>query len=226
MESIKMKGKTVEEAVNSALEVLKLGRDQAEVKVLSEGKEGLLGVFGGEEAEVEVSLKESPGEKGKRLLQEILDKIGLLTIVSLVKEGEEEVYLEIKGEDMGRIIGKEGATLEALGYLVGMMITRSFDRRIRAIVEAGDYRKRKTERLEKVAEEAIIEVERTGKEVVLPPMPAADRREVHIAVKESGKATSFSRGERAERHIVVAPMTEGEDIIEEGEKTELPRGNE
>lgn len=218
-----MKGRTVDAAVNAALEVLGRKKEEVEVRVLSEGKERVLGVFGGEEAEVEVQTKETAGERGRGHLQETLDKMGFMTLVSLTKEEEETVYLEIKGEDMGRIIGKEGATLDALQYLIGMMLTRAYDRRIRVVADAGGYRKRRTRRLERVAEEAAGEVESTGREVGLSPMPAADRREIHLALQGNPKVTSFSRGERGERHVVIAPKGAAEEILEEGEKAEHPR---
>ena len=223
MKKVKMKGKTVDAAVNAALEVLGRKKEEVEVRVLSEGKEGVLGVFGGEEAEVEVQTKETVGEKGRELLQETLDKMGFMTLVSLAKEEEETVYLDIKGEDMGRIIGKEGTTLDALQYLIGMMLTREHDRRIRVVADAGGYRKRRARRLERVAEEAAVEVERTGREVALSPMPAADRRAIHLALKGNPKVTSFSLGERGERHIVVSPKGAAEEAVEEGEKAEHPR---
>ena len=73
MSSVKMKGRTVEEATEAALQVLSARRDEVDVKVLKEGKGAVLGIFGGEEAEVEVSLSIESAEKGRRVLQEILD---------------------------------------------------------------------------------------------------------------------------------------------------------
>ena len=71
MDSIKMKGRTVEEAKKAALEVLKVKEEDVSVRVINEGKAGMLGVFGGEDAEVEVTTNAADGEQAKHYLQEI-----------------------------------------------------------------------------------------------------------------------------------------------------------
>lgn len=205
MRTLRMKGKTVEEAIEGALKILGAQREEVEVRVLGEGKPGVLGVFGGEEAEVEVTVKAGVGERARAALQELLDKMGFLTLVNIEGEEEDTVRLDIKGEDMGRIIGKEGATINALGYLLGVMMRREQERRIRVIIDAGEYRKRRERNLQREAQEAAHEVLASGKEVVLPPMSPADRRAIHMALADNPKVLSFSRGERAERHVVIAP---------------------
>lgn len=210
MRDIKMKGRSVEEAVEAALQVLGASKDEVQVKVLKEGKSGVLGVFGGEAAEVEVALKEDSTEKGKRILQDILDKMGFLTIVSVAKKEAERLFLEIKGEDLGRIIGRDGATLDALQTIVSSILSRSTRKRELISIDAAGYRERRAEKLRRIAEEAITEALGKGGEVVLPPMSARDRREVHLTVQEDGRATSYSKGEGAERRVIIAPAKEEE----------------
>lgn len=210
MSKIKMKGKNVEEAVSIALEVLGVGRDDVDVQVISEGKGGMLGMFGGEDAEVEVSLKEELRERGRRLLQEILDKAGFVSIVSAVGEDAERVYLEIKGDDMGRIIGKDGAALEALQTIVSSVLSKAAQKRKYVSIDADGYRKKKEEKMKKTAEEAIGEALAGGREVALPPMSASDRRLIHMAVKEDGRATSISRGEGMSRRVAILPSGNAE----------------
>ena len=205
MREVKMKGRSVEEAVEAALQVLGAAKDEVQVKVLKEGKGGVLGVFGGEEAEVEVTLKEDSTEKGKRILQEILDKTGFLTIVSAAKGEEGRLSLEVKGEDLGRIIGRDGATLDALQTIVSAILSRSTRKRELVSIDAAGYRKRRGEKLRRVAEEAITEALEKGREVVLPPMSARDRREVHLTAQEDGRTISYSKGEGGDRRVVIAP---------------------
>lgn len=210
MSSVKMKGRTVEEATEAALQVLSARRDEVDVKVLKEGKGAVLGIFGGEEAEVEVSLSIESAEKGRRVLQEILDLAGFIALVSVVREEGDYLYLEVKGEDMGRIIGKNGATLTALQILVSSILSRQAQKRCSVLIDAEGYRKRQEERAARIATEAIDEAVSAGKEVTLPPMDAAERRLVHMAVKEDGRATSFSRGEGSDRRIVISTQKEDE----------------
>ena len=203
MKKMQMKGKTVDEAVSAALEVLSGKKEDARVKVLSEGKSGMLGI-GGEEAEVEVVLREGVLADSKQALQDILDKMSFLAMVE-GKEVEGGAELNIKGEDLGRIIGKEGATLRALEILVSRIVGRLYDERIRVNVDAGDYKAKRDSALERLAKDAADEVAKTGQQKVLPQLDARDRRVVHMFLQEKPEVTTFSEGEGKERRLVIAP---------------------
>jgi len=204
MRSVKMKGRTVEDAVEAALQVLGAKKEDVDVKVLSEGGGGLLGI-GAREAEVEVVERGNVQKHAERLLQEILDKMGFVAIAKFTGTQGEYIELEIKGEDMGRIIGREGATINSLQYLLSVMLSKSRGERTRVLVDAEGYRQRRQSNLEKRAEEAAAEVVSSGKELTLEPMPPADRRAIHMALKDHPKVTSFSVGEGEERRIVISP---------------------
>jgi spoIIIJ-associated protein len=204
--SVKMKGKTVDEAVGLALQVLGKGREEVDVKVLSEGESGLLGVFGGKEAEVEVSPRMPVGEQGRAVVQEILDKMGFLTLVSIKAEEGDTVNLEIKGEDMGRIIGRAGSSIDSLQYLSSLILSKKHSKRIRVLVDAEGYREKRQKMINQDADVVAKEVESTGKEKAMPPMSAADRRLIHMHIQETyPDLTSYSRGEGSGRQIVLAP---------------------
>lgn len=206
MRSAKMKGKTVEEATQAALEVLGAKKEDVEVRVISEGGGGILGI-GGKEAEVEVVEVGEMGEHAKDVLQDVLNKMEFLAIANLKERESEYIELEIKGEDMGRIIGKDGATLNALQYLISTILSKKKGERVRVLIDAEGYRKKRQRRIERMAEEIAAEVESSGKEVKLDPMSAADRRAVHIAIKENPNLTSYSEGEGPERRVIIAPKT-------------------
>jgi spoIIIJ-associated protein len=210
MGSINMKGKTTDEAIELALQVLGKTRDEVDVRVISEGEGGVLGVFGAKEAEVEVSPKASMGEAARALVQEILDKMQFLTLVSIKEEAEDTINLEIKGEDMGRIIGRAGATIDSLQYLSSIILSKKSARRIRVLVDAEGYRERRQKVVTDDAQIVAKDVEATGKERALPPMSAADRRLIHIYIQEKFPGlTSYSKGEGANRQVVIAPKTTG-----------------
>ena len=204
MREVKTTGRTVDEAVEAALSILGKKREDVEITVLKEGKEGVLGVFGGEEAEVEVKIKTSLTEETKSILQDILDKMGLITIVSAT-EKEGTIFIDISGDDLGRIIGNEGATLEALQVILSAIVGKAQKGKVRIVVDAGGYKQRRLETAEKIASEAVEKAKRTGKEEVLPPMPASERRAIHLFVKGKEGVSSFSRGEGEERRIVIVP---------------------
>jgi spoIIIJ-associated protein len=204
--SVRMKGKSVDEAVKLALEVLGKTKEDVDIRVINEAEGGVLGVFGGKEAEVEVSPKLPIDEAAKHLTQEILDKMEYITLVSIVKVEEGTVFLDIKGEDMGRIIGKEGATLDALQYLVSVILGRRQLNRVRVIIDAEGYRERRRIQVIEDADRVANDVQKTGKERSLPSMSAADRRLVHIHIQEKYPSlSSYSRGEGIGRQLVISP---------------------
>jgi len=204
--SVNMKGKTVDEAIGLALQVLGKTREEVDVKVISEGESGVLGVFGGKEAEVEVSPKTALGEQAKAVVQEILDKMGFLTLVSIKAEEGDTVHLDIKGEDMGRIIGRAGSSIDSLQYLASIILSKKHSTRVRVLVDAEGYREKRQKMVIQDAEVVAKEVESAGKEKAMPPMSAADRRIIHMYIQESRpNLTSYSRGEGAGRQLVIAP---------------------
>lgn len=205
MKKVIMKGKTVEEAIDAGCEVLGINKGNAEIRVINEGKPAMMGIIGGEEAEVEVMQKMAAGEEAKEILQNILDKMGFLTVAEIDSKDEENVAISVKGEDMGRIIGKEGTMLRALETVVGAMTARAVQRKFRVKIDAGGYREKRVKALERLAAEVAEEVEQTGQEKVLPYMEAADRRSIHMFLAENPKITSYSKGEGKERRMVIAP---------------------
>jgi spoIIIJ-associated protein len=207
MKKINMKGKTVEEAVDSALQVLGLAKEAVDIKIIKEGRGAVLGMFGGEEAEVEVGEKLSIEEQARDCLQEILDKMGFMALVNIVGKEEDRTLLEIKGEDLGRIIGKDGATLNALQTIVSAMVSNAVKGRVWLSIDAEGYRQKRKGAIERLAQEAADDVERLGVEKMLPPMSPADRRTVHMLVKTHPKLASFSVGERDGRRVVITLAT-------------------
>ena len=202
MKTVRMKGKNVDEAVNAAVAVLGIDKEKARVKVINEGKSAMMGIIGGEEAEVEITVAGDIKEEAKEILQNILDKMGLLAIVE-AKEEDGGVTLAVKGEDMGRIIGKEGIMLKSLETVVRAMASRILNEKTRINIDAGDYREKRAKSLERLAAEVIEEVISTGKEKMMPAMSAADRRIVHLYIQSQEKVYSESVGEGRERRLVI-----------------------
>jgi spoIIIJ-associated protein len=205
MKSVKMKGKNVEEATSAAYEVLGVEKGKGKVTVINEGKPAMMGIIGGEEAEVEVAISEGKGQEANETLQKLLDMMGMLAVAEVTEEAEGEISLAIKGEDMGRIIGKDGAMLKALETVVGAMTAKMIGERIRVRVDAGGYREKRVKSLERLAAEIAEEVESTGQEKVLPFMEAADRRAMHLFLADNPKITSYSKGEGKDRRLVIGP---------------------
>lgn len=204
MKRITMKGKSVDEAVEAALQVLGASKENAKVRVLSAGRAGMLGMIGGEQAEVEVIIKESVLDDAKQVLQEILDKMQFLAMVEAKMEGE-RVLLNIKGEDLGRIIGKEGASLHAFEILVSSMLSRIYDEPVRVDVDAADYREKRKAAIERLAKDVVDEVISTGQEKDMRSLDARDRRIVHMFLKDNPSVKTESVGQGRDRRLIISP---------------------
>ncbi|TBH20662.1 protein jag [Thermus thermamylovorans] len=169
-----------------------------------------LGVL--EEAPVEVELKELGKEALTRGPKEVLEEflVGLLLrldpayYVEIRQEGN-LFRVEVKGGDLGRLIGKEGRTLKAVEYLAGVVLAKHFGGEYRVVLDAAGYRKRQEERIRRMAEDAALTVALTGEALHLPPMRPSERRIVHMLLKNHPKVTTESQGEGEARHVVVHP---------------------
>lgn len=131
-----------------------------------------------------------------------------------LKTADDRIYVEILGGDLGRLIGKEGKTLKALEQLVNAVLARHFGHRYRAVLDAAGYRRRRADRAVALALKAAAQAAETGEPVPLPPMTPAERRAVHIALKDHPDVYTESEGEGDARHVVVFP-TGGETSGEE-----------
>jgi spoIIIJ-associated protein len=131
--------------------------------------------------------------------------MGLMAVSEIVESADDNVTLNVKGEDLGQIIGKDGATINSLQIILTTIVSRDFAERKRITVDAGGYRARRIESLEKMAKEVAEEVVSTKTEKVLPPLSASDRRIIHMALVDTPDIQTFSRGEGTERRLVIAP---------------------
>jgi spoIIIJ-associated protein len=146
-------------------------------------------------------MKDEASEK----LRGMLDRMGVEGEVEAT-EDEERVVLEIKGAESGLVIGKHGATLDALQYLVNKMVARSDDEGGKpVVVDAEGYRERRAEALTELAKRLAEKALRTGRPVAAAPMSPADRRVMHLALANEPGITTQSEGEGAARHLMIIP---------------------
>ena len=231
MNMVEKTGKTVEDAVKAALAELGVSRDQAEVEVLEESKPSLLGLFGGRDAKVRVTVKEAeaPVEKteaapqedakapadreeerqaaaaaAKAFLEEIFRAMGMdLLIEKFISRKDEEIILKIHGDGIGVLIGKHGQTLDALQYLTNLAGNRGRKNWNRIILDAENYRERRRETLERLARNLADRVKRTRKKAMLEPMNPYERKIVHMSLQNDPAVTTYSEGEEPYRKVVI-----------------------
>ena len=202
MDAIQKTGKTVDEAVALALGELGITKDEAEIEVIEEGSRGFLGMFGAKDAVVKVKKKFDPERTAKNFLKEMFIAMGLIVNVE-TKLKDRQLEIKISGDDMGIIIGKRGQTLDAVQYLVNLVVTKGTAPYISVTLDTENYRERRKETLETLAFNLAKKVKHTGKNVVLEPMNPYERRIIHSALQNDRYVTTYSEGDEPYRNVVI-----------------------
>ena len=194
-------------------------REEIEVTVVKEGKSGILGL-GAEEARIRVrSLVKMPEEENdiagvaKRVLESLLTMIGVTAsiepqakpFVEVEEDVTAPITLEIKGDDLGILIGRRGQTLSCLQYIVRLIVGHQTKAWVPIIVDVEGYKQRRYEALRALAWRIAEQVKAKGTPFTLEPMPAYERRIIHLALAEHPDVTTESIGAGEARKVVILP---------------------
>jgi spoIIIJ-associated protein len=203
MDKIEKTGKTVEEALEAALLDLGVDRDQVDYKVIEAPSKALFGILGGREAKVLVTLKkEDPVANARVFLEKVTKAMGLVVSIE-VTPSDDSIMLNLRGDDLGLLIGKHGQTLDALQYLTNIASQREGRERLRILIDIEDYRKRRADTLEQLALRLADRVKRSGEKVVLEPMTPHERKIIHMSLQEDSRVETFSEGQEPFRRVVI-----------------------
>lgn len=204
MKEITASGQTVEQAVQSALEQLNTTKDQVEITIIDEGKKGILGLFGAKPAIVKVEMLPNPIEEAENYIKQLTANMNLDVHINTIVNGK-HVTFELNGENIAIIIGKRGQTLNALQYLIRLVINKHSKIYYTVTLDAEGYRERRRETLESLASRMADKVIRTKAKVALEPMPAFERKIIHNVLQDIPKVSTYSDGQEPHRHIVIKP---------------------
>lgn len=139
------------------------------------------------------------------ILGRVLQAMDLDVRAELRSDDKDETWIELTGSEVAILIGKQGQTLDALQYLLGIAATRASGQKKRLILDAEGYRDRHRQTLERVAHGYAREVKAQGQEAELEPQPARDRRIIHLALADDPDVYTYSEGEGDNRHVVISP---------------------
>lgn len=203
MDEIRKTAKTVEEATAAALAELGVSREEADITVIDEGSKGFLGMFGGKDAVVLVKRNFQPEREAESFLREIFLTMGLIVKIKAELK-DKHLFVELTGDDMGILIGKRGQTLDALQYLVNLVVNKKSPYYISVMLDTENYRQRRRETLESLAFNLAKKVKHTRRNVVLEPMNPYERRIIHSALQNDRYVTTYSEGEEPYRNVVIA----------------------
>ncbi len=153
--------------------------------------------------------KVDPVKIGESFLTDVLEKMDIEAEIES-KVNKEQVRMNVSGEKMGLLIGKRGETLDALQYLVNLVVNKNTEKYTRVILDTENYRQRREETLKKLAFRLAKKASQTKQRIVLEPMNPYDRRIIHSALQNSKTVKTYSEGKEPYRKIVITPTNENQ----------------
>jgi len=202
-QSIEKRGKSVDEAIKAALDELGCDIDDAIIEIIEEPSKGLLGIVK-KPAVVRVSRRNKPEDEVRKVLEDLLDKMKIEYQIGKVEWEDGQVRINIVGKDVGLLIGRKGETLNSLQFIVGLIVNRKRQEKIRVVLDVEDYRRKKEESLEALALRLSERVKKTKKNVVMRPMNSQERRIVHTTLQGDPQVTTYSLGDEPNRKVVIS----------------------
>ena len=217
---LEISARTVEEATEQALQQMGATKDEVEVEVIKKGRSGILGL-GAEEAVVGVQRikpatghpkpvdKEQASAVATEVIQEMLRQLRLDASVTLLPQDtkEEPLSFDVKGEDMGVLIGRRGQSLASFQFLARLIVAHRLQSWIPIVIDVEGYKRRRLESLRSLTLRMAEQVKRTKRTLNMEPMPADERRTVHLTLADDPEVTTQSTGEGEERKVAIAPRT-------------------
>jgi spoIIIJ-associated protein len=212
MKKVITTGKTVDLATELALQKLGVSRDRVIISVLTQPSRGLFGLIGARDAEVEVEvIPLDPIQETRTFINDVLHAMNLHDVkVDVVEQGENTYTFRLSGESIGILIGRRGATLDHFPYLVNLVANKNSDSFLRVLVDAEDYRNRRKETLERLADRLANKALQSKREVQLEPMSSAERKIIHAFLQSRTDVVTFSLGDEPYRKVVIAPKEKGQ----------------
>lgn len=201
MKSIEVTAKTVEEAIEKAIQELKTTKENLEVEVIEKGSKGFLNILGVKEAKIRATLKKDCKDDAKRFLEDIMRIMNVEADV-LLEEDHGNLSIDLKGKDMGILIGYRGETLDALQYLTSLIVNKGEDYK-RVILDTNNYRSKRAEILKELAIKKANKVKAYNKSIKLEPMNPYERRIIHSALQDDECIRTYSEGEEPYRRVVI-----------------------
>ena len=201
MDYIEISAKTVDDAITEAIIKLGTTHDKIEYEVIEKGSAGFLGI-NRKDAVIRARKKNDTNDNIRDFLESVFKAMGLTVTIQIEKEEDSNV-VNLKGDDMGVLIGKRGQTLDALQYLTNLAVNKNSEEYVKVKIDTEDYRKRRRETLENLAKNIAYKVKRTKRPVSLEPMNPFERRVIHSTLQNDKFVTTHSEGEEPYRHVVV-----------------------
>ena len=155
-------------------------------------------------AEVQTLPEDASAEEvGLAFLGPIFKALQVEDAIVNVSEDAGTIRFDVTGEHVGILIGRHGETLNAIQFLMSLVINGKVENHRGVIFDVENYRERQADKLENLAQRMAEKCRRTHRRVTLSPMNAAERRIIHITVEKIKGVTSYSEGNEPHRRVVI-----------------------
>ncbi|GGE48201.1 Jag protein [Pullulanibacillus camelliae] len=233
MKDVTVSGKSISDALQSALQTLNTSEDKVNVEVIEEPKKGFLGLIGSKPATIRVTLIEEteapiapseveevippqstvsdehesadPIDAASAYIKRIIEAMDIAIDIKATQLDSRNYHVQLSGDKIGIIIGKRGQTLNALQYLANIVANQHADHSIRIVLDAEDYRKKREEALILLAQRNADRATKIHKRVKLDPMPSFERKIIHATLQKNSRVDTVSEGVEPHRYIVIQP---------------------
>ena len=142
--------------------------------------------------------------KGKEFLSKIFKEMKLDVTID-VKEKNGYLVFDLKGKNLGILIGRHGDTLDSLQFLLNLVINEKNGAKVKGIIDIENYRAKREETLIGLSHKLAAKARKTGQKVVLEPMNPQERRIIHMALQNDRRVSTYSEGEEPYRKVVIVP---------------------
>ncbi len=210
MKVIEVEGRTVDEATKKALAELGVtDASRVNIEVTDKGKSGIFGLGISRPAKVRLYYNENSVEirdETEKVLKKIIGLMGIDGGIKDIKESETKVYVELESAtNSGLLIGRKGKTLEALQFMVNLMVNSSTGSDKKIILDIELYREKRERALRKMSKDIAFKVNKTGRPWTLEPMNPFERRLIHLTLQNDDRVTTKSEGQGIYRKIKIMP---------------------
>lgn len=148
-------------------------------------------------------------DRTESIISKLLFQMGLQAQVSAhygeAREDRHPIMVDIRGGDLGVLIGRRGETLNAFQYVSSLMVGKDTNQFVQLIVDVEGHRDRRERQLRQLARRMADQVTKSGRKLTLEPMPAADRRIIHMELRDHPAVTTQSAGEEPHRKVTILP---------------------
>jgi spoIIIJ-associated protein len=229
--SLELTAPTPEEAIEKGLSELGLRENEVEIEILEQGSRGLFGL-GSKLARVRITTKLTEPKSEEKIphaeslpiskeqdhelqvarvvVETLLEKMKVQARVatSYIASKDEQrpdpvLFVEVLGDDLSILIGRRSETLSAIQHISSLIIGRELNKHIPVMIDVQGYRSRREQQLRQLAQRMAEQAVSTGRRQVLEPMPASERRVIHLALREHGEVVTESIGEEPYRKVTI-----------------------